>query len=56
MCSLIGLPFSSFLCLDSRIIHFGEFLVLKWKFRAVLTASDLTFTTNRRHFDFVITM
>ena len=40
MCSLIGLPFSSFLCLHSRIIHFGEFLVLKWKFRAVLTVTS----------------
>ena len=27
----MGLPFSLFLCLDSKIIHFREFLVLKWK-------------------------
>ena len=24
MCSLIGLPFSLFLCLDSKITHFSE--------------------------------
>ena len=51
MCSLIGLPFSLFLCLDSRIIHFGEFLVLKWKFRA---NSDFTSDPHSQHIDAIL--
>ena len=54
MCSLIGLPFSSFLCLDSWIIHFGEFLVLKWKFRAVLTVTSRAIHIHNVHIDVIM--
>ena len=42
MCSLIGLPFSSFLCLDSTIIHFSVFfsseVEIPWRFNSDFTS------------------
>ena len=48
MCSLIGLPIASFLCLDSRIIHFGEFFSSEVEIPSRLN-SDFTIDPHSQH-------
>ena len=44
---------SSFFLLDSKIIHFSEFLVVKWKVRAVFS-SDFTSDPHSQHIDAIL--